>query len=60
MDLDKIVICATRFLISVYHEIGMKVARTVLSGGKDGDNFKVLPIATVGKEDYDVSILCRW
>jgi len=24
----------------------MKVARTVLSGGKDGDNFKVLPIAT--------------
>ncbi|MGN4543049.1 hypothetical protein [Bacillus cereus group sp. MYBK95-2] len=25
----------------------MKVARTVLSGGKDGDNFKVLPIATV-------------
>nr|WP_254912593.1 hypothetical protein [Bacillus thuringiensis] len=21
-------------------------ARTVLSGGKDGDNFKVLPIAT--------------
>ncbi|MCU5656453.1 hypothetical protein OCF56_21470 [Bacillus mycoides] len=25
----------------------MKVARTVLSGGKDGDNFKVLPIATM-------------
>ncbi|EJQ59189.1 hypothetical protein IEU_03580 [Bacillus mycoides] len=25
----------------------MKVARTVLSGGKDGDNFKVLPIATI-------------
>jgi len=24
----------------------MKVARTVLSGGKDGDNFKVLPVAT--------------
>ncbi|MEK0220869.1 hypothetical protein [Bacillus proteolyticus] len=24
----------------------MKVARTVLSGGKDGDKFKVLPIAT--------------
>ncbi|EJR97577.1 hypothetical protein IKM_05237 [Bacillus mycoides] len=24
----------------------MKVARTVLSGGKAGDNFKVLPIAT--------------
>ncbi|MFK4467553.1 hypothetical protein ABH960_003146 [Bacillus sp. RC252] len=29
----------------------MKVARTVLSGGKDGDNFKVLPIATVGKKN---------
>ncbi|MGG0155715.1 hypothetical protein [Bacillus mycoides] len=28
----------------------MKVARTVLSGGKDGDNFKVLPIATIEKE----------
>ncbi|EOO70004.1 hypothetical protein IIC_01725 [Bacillus cereus VD021] len=28
----------------------MKVARTVLSGGKDGDNFKVLPIATVKKK----------
>ncbi|MFK4470027.1 hypothetical protein ABH960_005673 [Bacillus sp. RC252] len=28
----------------------MKVARTVLSGGKDGDNFKVLPIATVTNE----------
>ncbi|MEK4835252.1 hypothetical protein [Bacillus sp. FSL H8-0545] len=27
----------------------MKVARTVLSGGKDGDNFKVLPIATVAR-----------
>ncbi len=27
----------------------MKVARTVLSGGKDGDNFKVLPIATTKK-----------
>ncbi len=27
----------------------MKVARTVLSGGKDGDNFKVLPIATKGR-----------
>ncbi|MGU3441190.1 hypothetical protein ACLBXI_14350 [Bacillus cereus] len=27
----------------------MKVARTVLSGGKDGDNFKVLPIATILK-----------
>ncbi|MED1107607.1 hypothetical protein [Bacillus paramycoides] len=27
----------------------MKVARTVLSGGKDGDNFKVLPIATRAK-----------
>lgn len=25
----------------------MKVARTVLSGGKGGDNFKVLPIATI-------------
>ncbi|EJR99230.1 hypothetical protein JDS77_25575 [Bacillus cereus group sp. N28] len=24
----------------------MKVARTVLSGGKDGDNLKILPIAT--------------
>lgn len=24
----------------------MKIARTVLSGGKDGDNFKVLPMAT--------------
>ncbi|MCU5037503.1 hypothetical protein OB996_25985 [Bacillus cereus] len=28
----------------------MKVARTVLSGGKDGDNFKVLPIATKVKQ----------
>ena len=28
----------------------MKVARTVLSGGKDGDNFKVLPIATKWEE----------
>ncbi len=28
----------------------MKVARTVLSGGKDGDNFKVLPIATNKKK----------
>ncbi|MFK4470113.1 hypothetical protein [Bacillus sp. RC252] len=28
----------------------MKVARTVLSGGKDGDNFKVLPIATIERE----------
>ncbi|EOO21637.1 hypothetical protein [Bacillus cereus] len=28
----------------------MKVARTVLSGGKDGDNFKVLPIATNFKQ----------
>ncbi|AZV45704.1 hypothetical protein BAOM_p051 (plasmid) [Peribacillus asahii] len=24
----------------------MKVSRTVLSGGKDGDDFKLLPIAT--------------
>nr|WP_255286186.1 hypothetical protein [Bacillus cereus] len=30
----------------------MKVARTVLSGGKDGDNFKVLPIATKEMEIY--------
>ncbi|WP_165690513.1 hypothetical protein [Bacillus wiedmannii] len=29
----------------------MKVARTVLSGGKDGDNFKVLPIATKGENE---------
>ncbi|WP_283747180.1 hypothetical protein [Bacillus cereus] len=28
----------------------MKVARTVLSGGKDGDNFKFLPIATNSRE----------
>ncbi|SCC29701.1 Uncharacterized protein BCF24048_01518 [Bacillus cereus] len=28
-------------------------ARTVLSGAKDGDNFKVLPIATMGmKNDH--------
>ena len=31
----------------------MKVARIVLSGRKDGDNFKVLPIATMGmKNDH--------
>ncbi|MDA2462928.1 hypothetical protein ACTJJY_31330 [Bacillus sp. 22475] len=36
----------------------MKVARTVLSGGKDGDNFKVLPIATVyRKTSYHVSLI---
>jgi hypothetical protein len=35
----------------------MKVARTVLSGGKGGDNIKALPIATdfflVHNEDID-------
>ncbi|MED0958237.1 hypothetical protein [Bacillus paramycoides] len=36
----------------------MKVARTVLSGGKDGDNFKVLPIATVQqKKEYLIKML---
>ncbi|MGH0905345.1 hypothetical protein ACQVSM_28910, partial [Bacillus mobilis] len=34
----------------------MKVARTVLSGGKDGDNFKVLPIATFRLRDGDMSL----
>ncbi|HFK1549659.1 hypothetical protein ABEX39_25725 [Bacillus albus] len=38
----------------------MKVARTVLSGGKDGDNFKDLPIATVkayiNKEEPDMAL----
>ncbi|WP_431155178.1 hypothetical protein [Bacillus mycoides] len=38
----------------------MKVARTVLSGGKDGDNFKVLPIATnkwhINKEEPDMAL----
>ncbi|EOO20228.1 hypothetical protein IGA_01740, partial [Bacillus cereus HuA3-9] len=34
----------------------MKVARTVLSGGKDGDNFKVLPIATNREGNNDDSM----
>ncbi|MEB4819769.1 hypothetical protein [Bacillus thuringiensis] len=34
----------------------MKVARTVLSGGKDGDNFKVLPIATIRKGEWTVNL----
>ncbi|PGT77831.1 hypothetical protein COD14_06995 [Bacillus cereus] len=32
----------------------MKVARAVLSGGKDGDNFKVLPIATQVKANRNL------
>ncbi|MGH0798249.1 MULTISPECIES: hypothetical protein [Bacillus] len=37
----------------------MKVARTVLSGGKDGDNFKVLPIAVsiLNKAELENSVL---
>ncbi len=34
----------------------MKVARTVLSGGKDGDNFKVLPIATNRKRGITMGL----
>ncbi|WP_268842855.1 hypothetical protein [Priestia megaterium] len=35
----------------------MKVARTVLTGGKDGDYIKLLPIGTirVGNVPYDSS-----
>ncbi|SCC37420.1 Uncharacterized protein BC0861_03842 [Bacillus mobilis] len=36
----------------------MKVARTVLSGGKDGDNFKVLPIATNRKRGITMGHGC--
>ncbi|WP_374100929.1 MULTISPECIES: hypothetical protein [Bacillus] len=38
----------------------MKVARTVLSGGKDGDNFKVLPIATNRKRGITMGQGNRW